>query len=125
MLGFVMVGTNTLNEAANFYDILLEILDLKRVCTTDRYVGYALKNNSENIEFYVTMPVNLERATSGNGTQISFITQTKKNVNKFYETGINLGGKSEGAPDVRSGYYYSYLRDLDGNKICAFTKINK
>ena len=78
MLGFVMVGTNTLNEATNFYDILLKILDLKRVCTTDRYVGYALKNNSENIEFYVTMPVNLERATSGNGTQISFITQTKK-----------------------------------------------
>jgi len=125
MLGFVMVGTNKLNEATNFYDILLETLDLKKVCTTDRYVGYALKSNPKNIEFYVTMPANKKSATFGNGTQISFATNTKETVDKFYETGINLGGKSEGEPGERSGDYYSYLRDLDGNKICAFTKLNK
>ena len=42
----------------------------------------------------------------------------------FYNIGINLGGKDEGAPGEKSGDYYSYIRDLDGNKICAFTKIN-
>ena len=38
--------------------------------------------------------------------------------------GINLGGKDEGASGERSEDYYCYLRDLDGNKICTFAKIN-
>jgi hypothetical protein len=25
---------------------------------------------------------------------------------------------------IRSGDYYCYVRDLDGNKICAFSKID-
>ena len=30
MIGFVMVGTNDLDKAINFYDTILEIIDLKR-----------------------------------------------------------------------------------------------
>jgi hypothetical protein len=45
-------------------------------------------------------------------------------VNNFYNTGIKLGGKDEGAPGIRSGDYYCYFRDLDENKICAFAKLN-
>jgi hypothetical protein len=45
-------------------------------------------------------------------------------VNSFYNAGIKLGGKDEGVPGIRSDYYYCYFRDLDGNKICAFTKIS-
>ena len=58
------------------------------------------------------------------GTQISFLVNSKDLVNKFYNTGIKLGGVDEGAPGIRSGDYYCYLRDLDKNKICAFAKIN-
>jgi len=76
------------------------------------------------IEFYVTKPANKEIATFGNGTQISCLVESKELVNNFYQTGINLGGKDEGAPGIRSGDYYSYLRDLNGNKICVFAKIN-
>jgi hypothetical protein len=45
-------------------------------------------------------------------------------VDKFHEIGLKAGGTSEGPGGERpegSGVYYSYLRDLDGNKICAFT----
>ena len=45
-------------------------------------------------------------------------------VDKFYNLGIKLGGKDEGAPGIRSGDYYCYLRDLDENKVCAFAKID-
>ena len=123
MIGFVMVGTNDLNKAINFYDVLLEIIDLKRAVTNEKYAGYSLKENSEDIEFYVTNPANKEKATFGNGTQISFIVNSKETVDKFYNLGIKLGGKDEGAPGIRSGDYYCYIRDLDGNKICVFTKI--
>ena len=124
MIGFVMVGTNDLNKVISFYDILLETIDLKRTITNEKYVGYSSKERPKDIEFYVTNPANKEKATFGNGTQISFIVNSKETVDKFYNLGIKLGGKDEGAPGIRSGDYYCYIRDLDKNKICVFTKIS-
>ena len=124
MIGFVMVGTNNLDKAINFYDKLLNTIDLQRVVKNEKYAGYALKDKPDDVEFYVTNPVNKEKATFGNGTQISFLVNSKDLVNKFYNTGIKLGGADEGAPGIRSGDYYCYFRDLDKNKICAFAKIN-
>ena len=124
MIGFVMVGTNNLNKAISFYDVLLETINLKRIVTNEKYAGYSSNENPENIEFYVTNPANKEKATYGNGTQISFLVNSKDAVDKFYNLGIKLGGKDEGAPGIRSGDYYCYLRDLDENKVCAFAKID-
>ena len=124
MIGFVMIGSNDLNKATKFYDILLEVIDMKRVITNEKYIGYSSKEKPEDIEFYVTNPVNKKEATYGNGTQISFVLKSKETVDKFYNLGVKLGGKDEGAPGIRSGDYYCYIRDLDGNKICSFAKIN-
>ena len=124
MIGFVMVGTNNLDKAINFYDTLLNTIELQRVVTNEKYAGYASKNKPDEVEFYVTNPVNKEKATFGNGTQISFLVNSNELVNNFYNTGIKLGGKDEGAPGIRSGDYYCYFRDLDENKICAFAKLN-
>ena len=124
MIGFVMVGTNDLDKAITFYDILLETIDLKRVITNEKYTGYSSKKNPKEIEFYVTNPVDKKKATYGNGTQISFAVNSKEMVDKFYNLGIKLGGKDEGAPGIRSGDYYCYIRDLDGNKTCSFAKID-
>ena len=123
MIGFIMIGTNNLQKAINFYDELLLTIDLKRVVTNEKYAGYSSKEKPDDIEFYVTNPVNKQKATFGNGTQISFIVMTREKVESFYKTGIKLGGKDEGAPGIRSEDYYCYIRDLDGNKICAFTKL--
>jgi len=124
MIGFVMVGTNNLDKAINFYDTLLNTIELQRVVTNEKYAGYASKNKPDEVEFYVTNPVNKEKASFGNGTQISFLVKSKDLVNNFYNTGLKLGGKDEGAPGIRSGDYYCYFRDLDENKICAFAKLN-
>jgi catechol 2,3-dioxygenase-like lactoylglutathione lyase family enzyme len=124
MIGFVMVGTNNLDKAINFYDTLLNTIELQRVVTNEKYAGYALKNKPDEVEFYVANPANKEKATFGNGTQISFLVNSKDLVNNFYNIGIKLGGKDEGAPGLRSGDYYCYFRDLDGNKVCAFAKID-
>ena len=124
MIGYVMVGTNKLDNAIKFYDELLEVLGLTRVDKDEVCGGYASKEGSGAIEFYVTLPVNKKEATIGNGSQVSFITTSRSVVDKFHEVGIKAGGKSEGSGGERpegSGVYYSYIRDLDGNKICAFT----
>ena len=124
MLGYVMVGTNNLKEAIIFYDEVLKVLNLERNYTDEVCAGYAQKNGDGTVEFYVTEPVNKEKATFGNGTQVSFVASTREIVDKFHEVGLKAGGKSEGSGGERpegSGVYYSYIRDLDNNKICAFT----
>ena len=124
MIGYVMVGTNNLDQSVKFYDELLEILNLERTEKDDVCAGYSQKGKDGKVEFYVTKPVNKEKATIGNGSQISFLTNSRSIVDKFHEIGLKLGGTSEGSGGERpegSGVYYSYIRDLDGNKICAFT----
>ena len=124
MIGYVMVGTNDLDKAISFYDEILKSLDIKRVETDPEYAAYAPIEKPTEIEFYVTKPFDKEKATSGNGTQVSFLTNTRQIVDEFHKTGVKAGGKSEGLGGERppnSGVYYSYIRDLDGNKICAFT----
>ena len=124
MIGYVMVGTNDLDKSIKFYDQLLEVIDLERTEKDEVCAGYSQKNNNGKIEFYVTKPFNKEMATVGNGSQISFQTSSRIFVDKFHDIGVKLGGTSEGSGGERpegSGVYYSYIRDLDGNKICAFT----
>ena len=124
MIGYVMVGTNNLDKAIIFYDEVLKIINLTRKDTDDVCAGYTQNNGDGSIEFYVTKPANKKTATFGNGTQVSFLVSSREIVDKFHEIALKAGGTSEGSGGERpegSGVYYSYFRDLDGNKICAFT----
>ena len=124
MIGYVMVGTNNLEKAIIFYDEVLKIINLTRKDTDEVCAGYTQNNGDGSIEFYVTKPANKKTATFGNGTQISFLVSSREIVDKFHEIALKAGGTSEGSGGERpegSGVYYSYIRDLDGNKICAFT----
>ena len=124
MIGYVMVGTNNLDKAIIFYDEVLKIINLTRKDTDDVCAGYTQNNGDGSIEFYVTKPANKKTATFGNGAQVSFLVSSREIVDKFHEIALKAGGTSEGSGGERpkgSGVYYSYIRDLDGNKICAFT----
>ena len=124
MIGYVMVGTNNLDKAIIFYDEVLKIINLTRKDTDDVCAGYTQNNGDGSIEFYVTKPANKKTATFGNGTQVSFLVSSREIVDKFHEIALKAGGTREGSGGERpegSGVYYSYIRDLDGNKICAFT----
>ena len=124
MIGYVMVGTNNLDKAIIFYDEVLKIINLTRKETDEVCAGYTQNNGDGRIEFYVTKPANKKTATFGNGTQVSFLVSSREIVDKFHEIALKAGGTSEGSGGERpegSGVYYSYIRDLDGNKICAFT----
>ena len=119
-----MVGTNSLDKAIIFYDEVLKVINLTRKETDEICAGYTQNNGDGSIEFYVTKPANKKTATFGNGTQVSFLVSSREIVDKFHEISLKAGGTSEGSGGERpegSGVYYSYVRDLDGNKICAFT----
>ena len=123
MIGYVMVGTNDIEQSLKLYDKILPCAGMKKIETTSDYVGYAsIFSDYEKITFYITKPYNRKNATFGNGSMIAFLCQDKKSVDNFHRVGLENGAKDEGAPGIRSGYedYFSYLRDFDGNKICAY-----
>ena len=61
MIGYVMVGTNNLNDAITFYDKVLEVIGLDRNETIeDDYAAYGAKG-TKDIEFYVTKPFNKKK----------------------------------------------------------------
>ena len=122
MIGFVMIGTNNLEESSKFYDAILSPLGIIKVDSGERNIGYANKDNPEKIKLYITKPQNKEPATNGNGTMIALKTDSKTNVDKFHAIALENGGVNEGLPGLRhDNNYYAYIRDLDGNKICAYT----
>ena len=122
MFAFVTIGTNDLKSSSKFYDEILLPLDIIRVDSDEGYVGYANINYPEEIELYIMKPYNKEAASIGNGTMITFLADSKRIVDQFHIIGLKNGGIDEGSPGPRHGTdYYAYIRDLDGNKICAYS----
>ena len=121
MIGFVMIGTNDLETSSKFYDATLFPLGIVKILNTERYIGYAKKNN-QNITLYITKPFNKDAATNGNGTMIALLSESRAMVDKFHSIALENGGVNEGLPGLRhDNNYYAYIRDLDGNKICAYS----
>jgi len=122
MFSFITIGTNNLKNSKIFYDELLQSINIKNVLETDRYIGYAKNSSLNKVEFYLMLPHNKKTATFGNGTMITFDIISKKDVDMFYNLALQLGATDEGLPGPRhEEHYYAYFRDLDGNKICAFS----
>ena len=119
-ISFVMVGTNDLDKSSKFYDQVLANLGMKRVTVTERYIAYSHSSEDDGLKFYITKPQNKENATTGNGTMVALSAETKEAVDKFHKIALENGAVDEGKPGLRSdGNYYSYIRDLDGNKIAS------
>ena len=74
--------------------------------------------------FGITTPINGEPATHGNGSTLGFTMQTPEQADAFHAAGVANGGTTcEDPPGWRDGsvgrLYLAYLRDPDGNKLCA------
>jgi catechol 2,3-dioxygenase-like lactoylglutathione lyase family enzyme len=117
----VTVGTNDLARARSFYDKVLGALGYKRL--QDLGENGSIWGESAP-EFFVLKPANGLPANWGNGVTVSFAAPSRAAVAKFHKEALALGAKDEGAVGPRSWHptaYAGYLRDLDGNKICAYS----
>ena len=122
MFSFITIGTNDLKNSKIFYNELLKSINIKHVLETYNYIGYEKNSSLNKVEFYLMLPHNKKTATFGNGTMITFDIISKKDVDMFYNLALKLGATDEGLPGPRhEEHYYAYFRDLDGNKICAFS----
>lgn len=126
MFSHVMLGVSDLEVSKKFYDALLGTLGIgPGVANKSRYFY-----RSPTGTFAITIPINGQPATHGNGSTIGFTVQSPEQGNAFHAAGIANGGTTcEEPPGVREGaavpLYLAYLRDPDGNKICALCRPGK
>ena len=120
MFSHVMVGVNDLEASKKFYDAVLGTLGVAPgVANKNRYF-YRSKTGS----FGITTPINGESACHGNGCTIGFKAESPVQADAWHAAGIANGGVTcEDPPGFREGptgkLYLAYLRDPDGNKLCA------
>lgn len=124
MFSHVMIGTNDLEKAQSFYDALLGTLGIPPGRVDRHRIFYRTKTGV----FSVSKPINGEPATCANGGTIGFACNSPEQVDQWHAAGVAAGGTSiEDPPGVRQGpggkLYLAYLRDLDGNKICAMHRM--
>lgn len=116
----ICVGTNDLPRARCFYDAALAPLEIRNLGDfMEQGVGYGRKL----AEFLVLRPLEGDQATVANGGTVSFKAPSRAAVDAFHAKGLAAGGTDAGKPGLRSAVphaYGAYLRDPDGNKICAY-----
>ena len=120
MFSHVMLGVSDLEVSKKFYDALLGTLGIgPGVANKSRYFY-----RSPTGLFGITIPINGEPATHGNGSTIGFTMASTQQADAFHAAGVANGGTTcEDPPGWREAsvgkIYLAYLRDPDGNKICA------
>lgn len=122
MFSHIMVGTNDLDKAKTFYDKVLGTLGVPPGRVDRHRVFYRTPTGT----FAVSKPINGESATHANGGTIGFLCNSPEQAAEFHATGVANGGKTcEDPPGVREGtkVYLAYLRDPDGNKLCALHRM--
>ena len=126
MFSHIMVGTNDLDRAKTFYDAVLGTLGVPPGFVDRHRIFYRTPTGTLG----VSLPINGEPATHANGGTLGFACASPEEVHTWHETGLANGGTSiEDPPGVREGsvgrLYLAYLRDPDGNKICALHRMPK
>jgi catechol 2,3-dioxygenase-like lactoylglutathione lyase family enzyme len=125
IIGYATLGTNDIDSALAFYDALLATAGGKRLMQMP---------NDRKLTFYgagagkpmlaMGKPCDGRDATAGNGTMVALSADSRGQVDLIDAKAIELGGADEGAPGSRGpeqmGFYGTYFRDPDGNKLCVF-----
>ena len=124
MFSHIMIGTNDLDKAKTFYDALLGTLGVPEGRVDRHRIFWRTKTGT----FSVTKPINGQAATFANGGTIGFAAASQAEADAFHAVGLANGATTcEDPPGIREGsgvkLYIAYLRDPDGNKLCALHRV--
>ena len=124
MFSHVMIGTNDLDRAKTFYDALLGTLGVPPAMVDGNRIFYFANGGI----FSVSLPINGQPATAAHGGTVGFACSSPAQADAWHAAGVANGGTTcEDPPGVREGgmgkMYLAYLRDPDGNKLCALHRM--
>ena len=125
MFSHMMVGSNDIDRSKKFYDSIFGAIGGKPGKTDDR--GRLIYVHNGGV-FMVSPPIDGKAATQANGATIGFAMADPAQADAWHAAGTAHGGTAiEDPPGVRTGamgrLYLAYLRDPDGNKLCALHRL--
>jgi len=121
----VMVGTNDMARSKAFYDALFAAMGGKP--GQEDPLGRVLYFHRGAL-FMISKPIDGQPATVSNGGTIGFGVESPEEADAWHRAGTENGGTAvEDPPGERNGsagrLYLAYLRDPDGNKLCALHRL--
>ena len=124
MFSHVMVGSDDIDRSKTFYDALFTAIGGREAITDPKGRLIYLHNGGT---FLVTPPIDGQPATHANGGTIGFAADNPEQADAWHAAGVAAGGTPiEDPPGWRENngmrLYLAYLRDPDGNKICAMCR---
>ena len=125
MFSHIMIGSNDIARSKKFYDALLATLGAAPGVTDAKGRLIYVYNGGMLL---VTKPINGEPATHGNGSTIGIGVEGPEQAHAWHQAGLAHGGTAiEDPPGIREtpkgNLYLAYLRDPDGNKLCALHRM--
>ena len=119
MLGYTTIGSRDLDKAVYFYDELLSLVGGKQLMDLDRIKFYGTDGGGAMLA--VCTPADGDDQSCGNGQMVAIPGGSPEGAKALYDKAIELGATDAGEPGQRAPFFYgSYVRDLDGNKLCFF-----
>ena len=125
MFSHVMVGSNDIDRSKKFYDALFGTVGGKPGAVDAKGRLIYVHNGAV---FMVSKPIDDNEACHANGGTIGFTMADPEQAEAWHNAGVANGGTSiEDPPGIRQGgsgqMYLAYIRDPDGNKLCALHRI--
>lgn len=121
MIHHLSVGSNDIERAETFYSAVLAVVGWRLIDRDATSLDYG----TSIVQLSIETPTDGDRATPGNGVHIAFAAQSRSEVDRFHEIGLQKGGACAGKPGIRAeydrNYYGAFVRDPDGNKLEAVT----
>lgn len=117
----IVIGSNDLERSRKFYDATFAAMDLPAGVVDARG---RLVYSKDGQRLLLTKPLNGLPATFANGGTIGIYLPSNEAVDAWHAAGLANGGQTaENPPGPRDvggrQIYLGYLRDPDGNKLCA------
>ncbi|HOZ24887.1 MAG TPA: VOC family protein [Thermomonas sp.] len=125
MFNHIMVGSNDIDRSEAFYNAVLGVLGAGPPLRNQSPSGHMrLFYRHDGSTFCVAEPIDGEPATCANGATIGFKCSSPEQAKEFHDVAVASGGTSiEDPPGLRTStlgsLYLAYVRDPDGNKLCA------
>ena len=125
MFSHVMLGSNDIKRSKAFYDATLGAIGAPEG-KMDPKGRLAYVHGGGRL--ILTPPIDGKSATGANGGTLGLLVDSPAMADAWHKAGVANGGTAcEDPPGIRQGangsMYLAYLRDPDGNKLCALHRI--
>ena len=118
MFNHIMLGSNDIPRSKAFYDALIGAMggEPGTIDAKNRLM-YAHRGG----RLMITTPIDGDLACGANGGTVGFKVESEAEGDAWHHAGVTHGGTAvEDAPGLRGGVVWlAYMRDPDGNKLCA------